>query len=83
VTTKGSLKGGTSFILNDGVMMEERGLAEESGEKQDLDLLLGMEEEEEGSGEADLCMEEISEEKDILQREEVAEGMRCLPHPRG
>lgn len=67
-------------------MMEVKGLVEESGENQDLDLLLGMEEEEEevaASGEEDQCMEEISEEKDILQREEVVEGMRCLPHPRG
>ena len=59
-------------------------MVEESGENQDLGLLLGMEEEEEvASGEEDQCMEEISEEKDILQREEVVEGMRCLPHPRG
>lgn len=81
--TKGSLKGGTSFILNDGVMMEVKGLVEENGENQDQVLLLAMEEEEVASGEEDQCMEGIFEEKGILQREEVVEGMRCLPHPRG
>lgn len=81
--TKGSSKGGTSFILNDGVMMEVRGLVEENGENQDQVLLLAMEEEEVASGEEDQCMEGIFEEKGILQREEVVEGMRCLPHPRG
>jgi len=83
VTTKGSSKGGTSFILNDGVMMEVKGLVEENGENQDQVLLLAMEEEEVASGEEDQCMEGIFEEKGILQREEVVEGMRCLPHPRG
>lgn len=82
--TKGSSKGGTSFILNDGVMMEVKGLVEENGESQDQVLLLAMEEEEEvASEEEDQCMEGIFEEKGILQREEVVEGMRCLPHPRG
>lgn len=81
--TKGSSKGGTSFILNDGVMMEVKGLVEENGESQDQVLLLAMEEEEVASGEEDQCMEGIFEEKGILQREEVVEGMRCLPHPRG
>lgn len=83
MTTKGSSKGGTSFILNDGVMMEVKGLVEENGENQDQVLLLAMEEEEVASGEEDQCMEGIFEEKGILQREEVVEGMRCLPHPRG
>lgn len=83
MTTKGSSKGGTSFILNDGVMMEVKGLVEENGENQDPVLLLAMEEEEVASGEEDQCMEGILEEKGILQREEVVEGMRCLPHPRG
>lgn len=83
MTTKGSSKGETSFILNDGVMMEVKGLVEENGENQDQVLLLAMEEEEVASGEEDQCMEGIFEEKGILQREEVVEGMRCLPHPRG